>query len=126
MAEVTLAPQRMDLRLYAGDGAILRLTFTQAGEPLPMDDGAITAHIRVRRTDEQPVAVFAVDADDSPTGVIILSLHGDQTRSLMDYFDKERYRNGMKGSWDIQWNPEGRDPVTIIQGDCYCDADVTR
>lgn len=125
-AEISLVPQKTDLHLYAGDGATIRLKFVQQGSALDMSDGEMTAQIRVNRMDVTPAAEWAVDASDAENGVIVLTITGEETASLLQYFNQQRYRYGMKGSWDVQWHPTGREPVTLFQGDCYCNADVTR
>jgi hypothetical protein len=124
--EINLTPQRLDLRLYAGDGAILNLRFVQDGEPIPMNDGELTGEIRTNRTDAEPIAVWAVDDSQAQQGVIVLSLTGAQTRELQIMFEGVQLGTGWKGVWDVQWKQTGSEPLTIFQGNCYCEPDVTR
>lgn len=123
---IDLVPQTLNLRLYAGDGVTINLRFVQAGEPLPMDDGLIKAEIRTNRLDPDPLVTWTVDASEAADGLITISLSGDQTRELMEDFRKTQLWSAWKGVWDVQWQQTGTQPLTIFQGDCYCDSDVTR
>lgn len=124
--EISLAPARLDLRLYAGDGVTINLRFVQDGELVPMDEGVLTAQIRTNRTDDDPAAVWTVDDSQAPLGVIAISLTGEQTRNLMESFQEEQLWMSWRGSWDVQWTQTGLEPLTLFQGNCSCDSDVTR
>jgi hypothetical protein len=117
--EINLVPQNVDLALYAGDGATLRLVVTDLdGAAVPLD-GAVTAQIRVSRTAPTSVVAFAVDMTQGAQGIITLSLTGIQTASLIVggvSFD---------GVWDVEWDGATREPVTLLQGKVECDLDVT-
>jgi hypothetical protein len=119
-SEISLSPPAVNLKLYAGDGANLRLVATDLdGEPFDLQ-GKVWAQIRANRTDQDPLVEWTVDDDLAEEGTVILRLSGDDTRSLMDGKPK------FKGSWDCQWiAPEG-EPVTLVQGEVLCDLDVTR
>lgn len=123
---ISLVPTRLNLRLYAGDGAMVRLTFNQGGAQLSMDEGVLTAEIRAKRLDPEPAAIWAVESGQASEGVITLTLTGAETAKLLENYNAQKYRAGFKGSWDAQWHPNGLEPVTLFQGDCFCDADVTR
>ena len=61
---VDLTPRSVDLALYAGDGAAVRIVATQ---PPPSEapvnlSGQIAAHIRTGRRDPTPIAEFIVDS----------------------------------------------------------------
>ena len=56
---------------------------------------------------------FAVAIDGNQA---TLSLTGEQTAELGEF----------KGAWDVQWSPNGSEPVTIVQGKATCALDVTR
>jgi hypothetical protein len=117
---ISLTPPRVNLTLYAGDGANLRLVATDLdGEPFDLQ-GKVWAQIRENRTDEDALVDWDVDDALAEDGVILLRLTGDDTRRLMD--GKVKF----KGAWDCQWiAPEG-EPITLMQGDVLCDLDVTR
>jgi hypothetical protein len=118
--EISLTPPRVNLTLYAGDGANLRLVATDLdGEPFDLQ-GKVWAQIRENRTDEDALVDWDVDDTLAEEGVIVLALTGDDTRRLMD--GKVKF----SGAWDCQWvAPEG-EPITLMQGEVLCDLDVTR
>jgi hypothetical protein len=122
---ISLIPESIDLKLYGGDGVELRLVVTDSqGAPLPLT-GSIDAQIRPTRTASVESAVFAADLTDAATGVVILSLTGAQTEALHGSdpdFPTERFT----GVWDVQWTPQGAEPVTIVQGTVESALDVTR
>ena len=122
---INLQPQVVNLMLYAGDGASLRLVCTNnTGTPIDIT-GEVKAQIRVnRRDDTTPIAEFAVNMTDAYQGIVILSLTGDQTEALMD--QPSVSNDKFTGVWDIEWDPSGLEPRTICQGKVECVADVTR
>ena len=130
LSVLDLVPQSMDIRLYAGDGVTIKLTFLQDGQPLDMSNGEIKAQIRHSRLDLEspPAAFWAVEASESSGGIVILSLTGEETAALISdqVLNPHKYRYGWKGSWDVQWHPTDLEPITLFQGTCFCDADVTR
>lgn len=116
-ATINLLPTVLNLSLYSGDGVRLRLTVKDsAAAPLPLGPGSITSQIRQTRADATPVATFDVDLTDEATGIVILSLTGEQTAALANF----------KGVWDVQWQPAETEPRTILQGNVTCETDVTR
>lgn len=118
--KISLLPDKLDLALYAGDGASIQLTVTDLdGEPVPIT-GDYTAQIRKARLDTDSLADFNIDWVDEALGVINISLTGVQTAALIT--DEEMF----KGVWDVQWHPENAEPITLLQGKVECDADVTR
>ena len=120
---INLQPEVVNLSLYAGDGATLRLVCTDnTGTPIDIT-GSIAAQIRINRLDEtSPLATFSVIMTDAADGIVILSLTGDQTDTLMDSAVNGKFT----GVWDIEWDPSGFEPRTICQGKVECVADVTR
>lgn len=119
MASIDLTPASVDLLLYAGDGVSIELVLTQ--DDLPFDTtGEVAAQIRTARTDDAIKASFTVDNSDPATGVVGLSLTGEQTAALMNGERK------FKGAWDCQIVPTGAEPITLVQGSLICAADVTR
>jgi hypothetical protein len=118
--KISLLPDKLDLALYAGDGVSIRLTITDNNDvPIPIT-GGITAQIRETRLDADPLADFNFDLNEFEPGVVVLSLNGVQTASLITTEDK------FKGFWDVQWQAENQEPITLVQGKVECDADVTR
>lgn len=118
--KISLLPEPLDLALYAGDGASIRLTVTDnAGASIPVG-GEVIAHIRKTRSDVAPAAEFSVNLVNAATGVVIISLTGVQTAALLGG------KPSFKGAWDVQWKPTGGQPVTLVQGRVECNADVTR
>jgi hypothetical protein len=117
---VSLVPPAIDLKLYAGDGANLRLTATDlTGEPFDLR-GIVRSQIRASRRDLDALAEWDVEMAEAEQGVVVLRLTGADTRSLMADSDK------FKGVWDCVWTMADSEPVTLIQGDVQCDMDVTR
>lgn len=121
MAETTISrvPKILDLELYAGDGIALRFKVTGVDdEPSPLD-GVATSQIKGRRSDESPRLEWTVDDSEMATGIVVLSLTGEQTASLIV--------NGktFSGVWDLQYQATGAEPLTFVQGKVVCNADVT-
>jgi hypothetical protein len=117
---VSLVPPVVNLVLYAGDGANLRLTATDLdGEPFDLR-GTVRAQIRASRRDQAALAEWAVEMAEAEQGVLVLRLASEDTRALMK--DADRF----KGAWDCVWTMADSEPVTLIQGDVQCDLDVTR
>jgi hypothetical protein len=118
---IDLEPQTLDLVLYAGDGAKIRLTVTdQADAPVTLS-GTVVAQIRTKRPDADPAkAIFSVDLANAATGVVLLSLTGTQTQALIVGGKK------FKGFWDVQWTPSGAQPISLVQGTVECVLDVSR
>lgn len=118
--KLSFIPQTLDLLLYAGDGAGIRFTITDStGAALPLT-GEMKAQIRANREDTDPaLAEFAVDTSDFATGIVLISLTGDQTHSLISGNEK------FTGVWDLEWTSTGDEPATLIQGNVECNPDVT-
>jgi hypothetical protein len=111
-----LVPQSVNLELYAGDGAAVRITVRDtSGQTIPVD-GAVEAQLRDERDSASAIADFAVDTAEAAQGIVRVSLSGAQTAPLGDF----------SGFWDVQWTPSGEEPVTIVQGKVKCSRDVTR
>ena len=118
--KISLLPEQLDLVLYAGDGAALRLTVTDNdSEPLTVT-GEVSAQIRKTRNDPTILAEFTADLTDGATGLVVISLTGEQTAALIDT------KPVFKGVWDVQWEKDGSEPITLAQGKVECNADVTR
>jgi hypothetical protein len=118
-AQINLVPQTVDLALYAGDGASLKLVVANVnGEPIPID-GLVTAQIRVSKTDPTIAASWTTDIVDGAQGIIYLSLSGVQTAALVN-------GSPFAGVWDVEWDSTDQEPVTLLQGKVTCDQDVTR
>lgn len=119
--KINLLPNKLDLALYAGDGASVRLIVTDnADVPVPLIPGEIKAQIRKARLDDVALAEFNWNVDDVTPNIVDITLNGVQTAALIT--DEERFL----GVWDVQWVKENQDPVTLAQGKVECDADVTR
>ena len=117
---VSLTPPFVNLVLYAGDGANLRLTATDLdGEAFDLR-GDVQAQIRQTRRAVDALVDWEVEMAEAEQGIVVLRLTGDETRSLMGDIDK------FKGVWDCVWRMADSEPVTLIQGDVQCDLDVTR
>lgn len=109
----------MDLSLYAGDGASLRLAVkTSQGAAYDLT-GDVLAQIRQQRDDTDPLVSFAVDMTTASSGSVLLTLTGDQTSQLVA-------EGAFTGAWDVQWTPAGEEPTTLLQGAVTCALDVTR
>lgn len=118
--KISLLPDSLDLALYAGDGATIQMTVTDADQA-PVDlDGPVIAQIRVNKVSSSPSATFSVDTTAASLGELILSLTGVQTAALVGS------QTTFKGLWDVQWTPADKEPVTLIQGRVECTADVSR
>lgn len=120
--KINLLPDVLDLAFYAGDGANIQLTVTNTdGTPVPLD-GTLVAQVRPNKLSNTVSAEFGIDLTNESLGVILLSLTSEQTTAMLG----PSRQNVFKGMWDVQWNPEDREPVTLIQGRVECYADVSR
>lgn len=123
MAKQTLSyvPQTLDLVLYAGDGTSFSLTVTDP-DKVPINlTGEIIAQIRVERDSvDPPSAEFDVDLTDAALGIAVLELPGSATQALV--VDDVKF----VGVWDVQWTPDGGEPMTLCQGKVECMPDVSR
>jgi hypothetical protein len=120
--KISLVPSELDLALYAGDGVSLIFTLNDGdGQPLNIT-GAVTAQIRTTKQADVAQADFAADLSAGPTGIVTLSLTGQQTADLVEGSSQSQF----KGVWDMQWTKNGGEPVTVLQGAITCDPDVTR
>ena len=123
---INLQPQVLDLSLYAGDGVEFRLICTDPDDA-PLDlSGATEAQVRVDRLTpaDPPLADFTTDMSQASSGIVVVSLTGDQTQALVD--DPSSKNGKFTGVWDFQWTPTGEEPRTLCQGKVECLADVTR
>jgi hypothetical protein len=125
MAGLSVVPQVLDLALYAGDGIRIRFTCKDsAGAPVDIT-GTVKAQIRVERlTPDPPITEFSSNLVDAYQGVVILSLTGVQTKSLLD--QPTAAKGKFVGVWDVQWTPNASEPYTLCQGKVECVSDVTR
>jgi len=119
-SKINRVPDTLDLALYAGDGVSIRMGVTNStGDPVDLGPGEMKVQIRKQRGDAQPEAEFDTDWN-TETSTITLTLTGEQTAALISGGES------FKGVWDIQWSPTEGLPVTLIQGEVTCVADVTR
>jgi hypothetical protein len=121
---ITLIPDKLDLKLYGGDGIQFSLTVAGSdGNPIALT-GAVEAQIRSTRVNPDVSAQFNVEITDVENGVAVLSLTGQQTRSL--HGDPDAPDETFKGVWDVQWVSTGGEPLTLLQGVVESNIDVTR
>jgi hypothetical protein len=125
MAGLSVVPQVLDLSLYAGDGIRIRFTCKdKAGAPVDIT-GTVKAQIRVERlAADPPITEFSSNLVDAYQGIVILSLTGEQTKSLLD--QPTASSGKFVGVWDVQWTPNESEPYTLCQGKVECVSDVTR
>jgi len=118
--KISFVPENVDLALYAGDGAAVRLTVKDSlGNTLNVS-GAVLAQVRNERTDATPLQSFTVDLSQGAAGIVRVSLSGTQTAALMNGEDP------FSGYWDVQWTGTAAQPITLVQGKVSCTRDVTR
>lgn len=106
--------------LYAGDGISVKFTVQYPdSSPFPLD-GVVSSWIKSKRTDpDPPLLEWTVDDTQQPNGIVLLSLTGDQTESLVNG------KGVFAGVWDLQFLPTGAEAMTLAQGNVTCNADVT-
>lgn len=119
---ISLLPETLDLKLYGGDGVRLKLLVSDGAGGAIALTGTLAAQIRESRVNPTIKATFAVDITDVAGGIAYISLTGAQTAGLHGNGDLERFT----GVWDVQWTPDGTEPVTILQGGIESSLDVTR
>lgn len=118
--KITYDPQILDLVLYAGDGTMFSLTVQDPLKVAIPLTGTMIAQIRVEReSTDPPSAEFAIDLSSRDLGIAVLSLTGEQTHSLIEG------NTVFEGVWDVQWTPEGGEPLTLCQGTVECKPDVS-
>lgn len=117
---IDLSPQKLDLKLYAGDGCSIKFTLVdKTGTAVPIT-GTIKAQIRLKpETTGSPLESFNVTYTDNAHGIFTLDLTGSQTNTLC---------GGKKfnGYWDVEWTPSGGQPRTLVSGKVECNVDVSR
>jgi hypothetical protein len=119
-ASISRVPPIIDLELYAGDGIGIKFTMKDpAGNPWPLD-GDVTSQVKNKRTDTDPLVSWTVDPSQFAQGIILISLTGTQTASLIP-----EGKQAFNGVWDLQYIPTGSEAMTLFQGKVTCDADVT-
>lgn len=125
MASITIQPPVLDLSIYAGDGVSFQLICRDdKGAPIDIT-GTTLAQVRVDRSEgSSPIVEFTTLVTDSTTGIIQVSLTGDQTQQLLA--DPSSKNGKFSGVWDIEWTGIGAEPLTLCQGKVECLADVTR
>ena len=117
-AKIDLVPQSVDLALYAGDGASIRVTVASPqGIPQPVT-GTVLAQIKAARTDATALEVFTADLSLAAQGIVRINLTGAQTAALVNGTD-------FSGVWDVQNTPTGGQPITLVQGKVTCVHDVS-
>ena len=120
--QLSLAPQELDLEIYAGDGVALRVVAKDASNVAINLTGTYKAQVRAIKSQVSADAVFTVDSTNAATGILILTLTGAQTATLVSGFGDDGYR----GFWDCQWQAAGLEPTTLLWGALICDTDVSR
>jgi hypothetical protein len=115
-----LQPPVVDLALYAGDGASIRLVCDNVmGAVVPLD-GAVTAQVRTVPGDSTVLQSFSVDLTEAASGVVVLGLSGGQTASLAGG------EGDFGGVWDVEYTATGAEPLTLVRGKVHVRKDVTR
>jgi hypothetical protein len=125
LAQISVQPQILDLKLYAGDGVEFRLICADgAGAPIDIT-GSVKAQVRLDRLPASvSIVEFTTSLVDAYQGIIMLSLSGAQTSQLIT--DPSSRSGVFNGVWDIQWTPANSQPRTLCQGKVECVSDVTR
>jgi hypothetical protein len=115
MSTITVAPQTLDLKLYAGDGFSLGFNFVdkETGTPIPVD-GTWAAEVRSPASAADVLLAFNVES--SPE-LVTISLTGEQVRSLVAV---------LGATWDLQQTIDGAEPRTWYRGKIIANQDVTR
>jgi hypothetical protein len=126
-AKIDLRPVTLDLYLYAGDGATIKLNCKQTdeeGDPINMS-GAVKAQVRLNRLDaDPPILEITGDMTNALTGIVLIVFTKVQTRLLANHSSAT---DGLfVGVWDLEWTPTGADPRTLFQGRVECGWDVSR
>jgi len=123
--QINLQPQVLNLMLYSGDGVKIRLLCKNSADA-PIDvTGTVKAQVREKPLDPDPAIVeFASNMVDSYQGIVVLSLTGNQTKTLSQHPSNNNGK--FTGVWDVQWIAANEEPRTLCQGSVECVSDVTR
>lgn len=125
--QLSVQPPVLDLSFYAGDGVSFKLTCKDATNAPINLTGTVEAQIRVDRvTEGDPVLVFSSDLTNAASGIVVLSLTGEETEGLIDGSAPTDRKGNFLGVWDAQWTALGAEPKTLCQGKVECLTDVTR
>lgn len=130
MASFDLRPARVDLALYAGDGAELKIT---PGVDA-LVNGAWIAQVRTSPdSDDVDVAWTIGDVQDGGAAADyrVISLTGTNTGTLAGLgVPVQDTSLGLltrySGWWDVQATPAGGQPKTLARGSITVDKDVSR
>jgi hypothetical protein len=125
--QLSVQPPVLDLSFYAGDGVSFKLTCKDATNAPINLTGTVEAQVRVDRvTEGDPVLAFFADLTDAASGIVVLSLTGEETEGLIDGPTGVDRKGNFSGVWDAQWTAFGSEPKTLCQGKVECLTDVTR
>lgn len=110
-----MLPGTLNIEMMDGDGYRNTLTFTDSDDDaLDLSSYTFSAQIRKNPKAEDAVS-FIIDDTDADTGVIVISLTGDQVRSLFH-----------KCMWDMEYVIGDSDPTTVLKGTITIYSDITR
>ena len=119
MAQISVQPQILDLKLYAGDGVEFRLICKMEPVLLLILLVSVKAQVRLDRLSAStPIVEFTASLVDAYQGIIVLSLSGAQTALLV----ADSNSGVFNGVWDIQWTPASSQPRTLMSrqsGVCF-------
>lgn len=104
-----MRPGRLDLPVYAGEPRVYRVTFTQEDGSVLALSGTWAAQTRKRPDDADSIDI-AVDATNQATGVLVLTVPGDQFARAEDV-----------RLWDLQGSVFG----TVLAGKMPVTPDIT-
>lgn len=117
VTKIAVGPQTLDFSLYAGDGFAVKFTFSKPdGQPWDAS-GEWEAQIRPTPDADTVLLEWTIDDSEAATGVIRLSLTGDEIREL---------QGAGGGVYDLQQTVPGEEPRTWYSGKVTATLDVTR
>jgi hypothetical protein len=119
---VPLGPARADLMgVRAGDRNLVTVTLHRGDDPVDLTGITVTAQARKEATDQGPPALEAeVTITDAEAGEFELRWPGEDVRTMLA---GAAYWLGV---WDLQLDPGGEPPYTVLEGAFEAVQDVTR
>ena len=106
--------------IRAGDRNLITATIISKGEPVNLTGLTPSAQARKKATDAEPAITAVIEVLDAAAGKISIRWPGDAVTAML--------AGGARwdGVWDLQLDPGGEDPMTVVAGTFGAVMDVTR
>lgn len=118
MVVLNFEPETAELRLYAGDDAVLDIHVTTDGVPVDVTGWTGRCEFRANVSSPDVAAEFTVEVVDALEGHLRMVFDGDTTSALAPKYP-------WAGTYDVQLNDAGGMRRTAFKGPVSIGKDVT-